>query len=473
MPLKTPPINPAKSKEGDNKAEEKKEILKNEIEEKELEVKEEMSLDKNDLKTDDSVVDSKEEFFRLMSEKIKESPDENLGEKEKNVSSRKKEEDVSSEKVAGVSYGGKVHQYKKMFYSFLFLAVILLVAVFYFSFVRLDITAYADRELVEDNLTFYAYSGETQVNLDRAVEASINRVELEISDIFTSTGEDYLGGEIVGRVTVINDYSRNQPLVATTRLLSSDDKLFRIKNTINVPAGGSVEVDIYSDESSEDLAISPDTFTIPGLWAGLQDQIYAESYEAFELRQDVKRYVSASDIETATNDLKERIINEAKSRAESNTSGRAIFSIDDGSINVEVSKSAGEEAESFEAKIKAIVNIIDLNEDDVVEIISRKLSLLDFDQKLSQIETESLEYELINFNSARSLAEIRVDFLAQTAGGDDVRVINKSHIVNLSERQIRAYLDGLDGLNDYDLSFRPGFIKRSSILSDRINIEYK
>ncbi len=147
MPLKNPKISPAKKSK-------KEEIINPSNSSTSLEF------------AHDESIDSKKEFFRLMAEKIK---DDSSG--------------LFNDKVEGgakSSYSGiKISQYKKMFFRFSFMTLVLLLAVLYLFCVKLDLTVYTNRESVEDSLNFYAYSNAGQVNLDRAVKASINKVELE------------------------------------------------------------------------------------------------------------------------------------------------------------------------------------------------------------------------------------------------------------------------------------------------------
>ncbi len=500
MPLKTPPINPDNSqkkkeleniKEGleslkvyselkndfdqNNFSEESEDIKTDDkLFEKDLSVNEvdldEESVPKGEEFSANESLDSKKEFFRLMAEKIKEEPT--------NLDDLKSEDNKSINTKGDVGNsisGGKVFYYRKMILRFSFLTIILLLAVAYFSLTKLNVITYTDKEVINDNLNFYAYSNDGQVNLERAVKASINRVELDVSETFNSSEEKSLGGEIVGKVKIINEYSKNQPLVATTRLLSSDDKLFRLKNTVNVPAGGSVEVEIYADEPSQELAIAPSKFSIPGLWAGLQDKIYAESYESFELKKEVKKSISQKDIDDATNLLKEKLMVKAQEQVgdKNNLSQKNIFSVDSDGAQIEFSNKAGEEVDTFDGSIKAVVNIITISPDDVIKIVKQKLAILDFDQNLSEVDTDSLEYSLISFNSSKSLAEVKVDFSAKTTSGGEDGLINKKHLVNLNEKQIRAYLDGLDNVKSYELGFWPNFVKRAPMLTNRINVIYK
>lgn len=460
---------------------------------------------KNDLpKSTADSIDSRKEFFRLMAEKIKDK-DFNINKAmaiKEEVNKREEErvyenesgsydkegyeenEHVNDEQmidnneiessVDSVDTRGRsINFYKKIVYRFLFLTVILLIVVFYFSFVKLTLVVYPEKNDISSSLNFYAYADGDRVNLDRAVKSSISKIEIKESAVFQSSGEKNIGGEVVGKVKVINNYSKNQPLVASTRLLSSDDKLFRTKNTVNVPAGGSIEVDVYADSVSEEMAIGPDKFIIPGLWSGIQDKIYAESYQNFEYKKDSKKYIMESDIENALESLNQEIEEQARTKASSaiNSSRQYVIEIDKGSAVVTYGNRVGDEVDSFDLGVKNVVNIISFDTDDVIRLAKQKLSL-ENNNDIPEISADSLSYELVNFDSGKNLSEIKVDFLARTMAAS-TEFINKKHLSNLNQSQIEAYLDNISEIKSYDLIFYPKIIKRSSLLVDKINIEYK
>lgn len=84
-------------------------------------------------------------------------------------------------------------------------------------------------------------------------------------------------GVATGTVTLVNETGAAQPLVATTRLLSEGGVLFRLRDRVTVPAGGTVEAAVYADQPGPSGDIGPSRFTIPGLSPALQASIYARS----------------------------------------------------------------------------------------------------------------------------------------------------------------------------------------------------
>ena len=95
--------------------------------------------------------------------------------------------------------------------------------------------------------------------------------------IFTDYDGEAEDGIARGSVTLVNNYSADQPLVETTRLLSEDGVLFRTDETVTVPAGGSVTVPVYADQAGASGNVGPTKFEIVALWNGLKDNIYGES----------------------------------------------------------------------------------------------------------------------------------------------------------------------------------------------------
>ncbi len=91
-----------------------------------------------------------------------------------------------------------------------------------------------------------------------------------------------------GTVVIYNEYSTSsQALVATTRLETSDGKIYRINKQVTVPGfttsgtvvtPGSVEVSVTADQAGEKYNIGPSDFTIPGFAGSAKfSKFYARS----------------------------------------------------------------------------------------------------------------------------------------------------------------------------------------------------
>ena len=86
-----------------------------------------------------------------------------------------------------------------------------------------------------------------------------------------------------GSVTVYNAQEKPQELIKNTRFQTPDGLIFRIRDSITVPAGsaaapGELVVTVYADAGGESYNIGPSTFTLPGLAGSATfEKVYAKS----------------------------------------------------------------------------------------------------------------------------------------------------------------------------------------------------
>ena len=129
------------------------------------------------------------------------------------------------------------------------------------------------------NIIVYSQRTKTEINITETVSAKILEQTLSGNQTFApktiATMDDFATGE----VTIINNSSQNLKLVAPTRLLSADNKLFRLTQQTIVPANQKVVAKVKADKVGADYDIPATTFTIPGLSAILQKNVYAQSSE--------------------------------------------------------------------------------------------------------------------------------------------------------------------------------------------------
>lgn len=372
-----------------------------------------------------------------------------------------------------------INLYRKIALSFVLATVILIVVIFYFSFVNLTIVLIPSQERISDSLIFDVYDEnlkEESFLENNSVKGIVEQIKIKESKIYLSTDTEIIGEEVSGKVIIINNYNKNQPLVATTRLLSPDNKLFRIKETVSVPAGGSVEAEVYADDPSEAMAIGPTRFTIPGLWAGLQEKIYAESKIKFNYGKQVKKYIKQSDIDKAVKDLKGVLIKEAEKKFGDNYKGhdKVIYNIDENSVSAEVDGKVGEEKEKFKVNIEALVTIVAFSKEQAGNLARNKLlTIIPSSKNLIDFDINNILFNLNNLDFNNGLATIKSSFDGKMMLTDNADIIDRHKIVGLTENQLKDYLDNFQEIAGYDLIFRPSFKKKVPNLADRIKIEIK
>ncbi len=109
--------------------------------------------------------------------------------------------------------------------------------------------------------------------------------EEEITKNYLASGKSKIADKKArGVVTIYNQSSKKQPLIATTRIMTKDGKVFRLIKNVMVPSKnkdnspGEVIVGVVADKAGEDFNIGPSKFTIPGLEGSpIYKDIYAKS----------------------------------------------------------------------------------------------------------------------------------------------------------------------------------------------------
>ena len=107
-----------------------------------------------------------------------------------------------------------------------------------------------------------------------------------------ASGKEQVSLRAEGKIFVYNKSESLQRLIKNTRFESPDGLVYRIKESIEVPAAkkdskgvsvpGSVVADVFADSTGEKFNIKPTKFTVPGLKGSDQfDNVYGESTVAF------------------------------------------------------------------------------------------------------------------------------------------------------------------------------------------------
>lgn len=367
--------------------------------------------------------------------------------------------------------------YRRLAFSFVALTLILAAAVLYFGLAKLTIVIIPAQEKITDSSTVEIVSQTNDSTLaPEQIYGLVKQVSVEQLREFSVGGKEILGQEVNGKITIINNYIKNQPLVATTRLLSSDNKLFRLKNTVNVPAGGKVEAEVYADMAKPEMTVGPGKFTLPGLWAGLQDKIYAESQEPMKYSQKIKYVIKQNDIDNAVSQLKNELLAKAKNQVGQayRDYAQALFVVDNNSVTQEVGGKVGEEKEKFSLKMKIMVTVVAFADEKIYNQVKIKLAAaLADDKEISKFNREDLSYGLESFNLTQGSAAVKVDSAAQAALKDGTKIIKKNNLAGLSHEELKAYLNSLPEVAGYQIKFFPSFVKKAPDLVDRIRVEIR
>jgi len=300
----------------------------------------------------------------------------------------------------------------------------------------------------------------------------------EISRQFPSTGKKSVSNQKAkGTITIYNEYGTDpQPLVPTTRFLSSDGKIFRLVKGVTVPGTakvgvetkpGVVEAEVVADSSGADYNIGPGTFTIPGFKDSGNDKytkFYAKSTSAMTgggSKSDEAKVVSEEDINAAKNKLQGELKEAVKKKLKETAGGTVILdeSIQLGEATYKVSNSVEEMSDKFEVKAEVKAEAIVFSESDVKEVVN-KIIARTADGKIDMGgKSVSLEYGHADVDFKLGTVEIKVHGAGKL--DPNINLANlKKEILGKTNEEVGEYLSSFSYVETVEVIYWPSFINK-------------
>lgn len=153
-------------------------------------------------------------------------------------------------------------------------------ALFAFSGAEVTVTATENQTAVAGEFLATGSTGD--------LPFEILTVEKLASVSVESEGTETVNQSAQGTITIENKQDVAQQLIKNTRFETPDGLIFRIRDSVTVPAArggtpGTLDTTVYADATGESYNVGPTTFTLPGLAGGATfTQVTARSSEAMK-----------------------------------------------------------------------------------------------------------------------------------------------------------------------------------------------
>lgn len=365
--------------------------------------------------------------------------------------------------------------YNKIVAGFVIMTGLLLICIVYFSFAHTTIAITS--KPVQQAITLTATMADLKgVIVVTDVEGSKQADSLK--------GTSSQAGKASGTVTLENHYSKDQPLVETTRLLSKEGVLFRTKKTVTVPTGGSVAVPVAADQEGVAGDIGPSTFEVVALWDGLKKDIYGTSSAAMTGGTTTIATVTADDIATVQKNLTEDLLNQAKTTLETATATASnlpenAYAINSPTIIATLQKDVdakdGDVVDHLTATQKLTVGEVVVDKAVLTDFISSHLTAavpagITLDSNTSAVDSGDLDITVSNISSDRSSADLAINVTATGRLTKDAEVLQPKNFVKKSDGDIRSYLAGLDGVATVSIHFSPFWTHTAPASANNITV---
>ena len=260
--------------------------------------------------------------------------------------------------------------YRTIAVSFLVVTLVLLGIIIFFTSKKATIVVVAKTDNKNVNLDIGVAKQKTN---GLSIAGIVTTTEFKWSQKYFPTGNKTTQGLAVGSVTIYNETNAAQPLVKTTRLLTSAGVLFRLSEKVVVPAKGQVVTNVYADQPGASGNIGPSKFTIPGLNEDKQKVIYADSSKDMVGGVRTVGVLSAEDLKSAEADYVEKV----KQAIDSSLGQNGIFKqklVFVPNHNVTADRKVGEEITEFNLSGTSTVIIVFYNSDDLKSVLGKEIS---------------------------------------------------------------------------------------------------
>lgn len=363
--------------------------------------------------------------------------------------------------------------YRRIAVTFVFVVAAALIAVLYLSTVQAVIHVNS----TQTSITTEFVAGVSEIADVSEIRGRVVSGVLGKTQTITPTSETAsmknVEGVATGMVTISNDLTFDQGLVATTRLLSSGGKLFRLTDAVTVPAGGSVTAEVYADEEGASGDIAPTTFTIPGLSDVRQASVTAESFEAFTGGVTRVAIVSQEDIDEAVAQVQASLENDAQSMLATEVGGafsEAVYltAVQEQSVSIEPDS----EAASFDVALTIKVVGVFYDRATLETIALRKLyEGLGQGQTFVSVDPSMIEVTLDAVDEEAKEANLHVSLSAQAINSQTSQALEVDRFVGMEEQEVQDLLISEGVATAVDVKFFPFWISHVPRLKDHIYIE--
>lgn len=324
--------------------------------------------------------------------------------------------------------------------------------------------------------------------LDSKALAIPNQIFIQKKNLeakFLATGKKQVERKAAGAMIIYNSYSSDpQPLVANTRFLSPEGKIFRLVKSITVPGAkisegkinpSSIGADVIADQPGSDYNIGPTKlFNIPGFKGTAKYQsFYGESREAMSggFIGEVA-YPTAGDISAAKKELAEKLKDGLKTAIFSQIPSE--FKILPDAVSASITKQTVKEETDSENKFSIFaegeIKAVGFREEDALKVLIARAQ----DEKGRDFEVVSrqLNYGTVRIDFSSGKMSFLVDFktdLRHKVDADDLR----GRIAGKSESELRAIIFSLPGADSADILLWPFWVNKVPSKLSKITIKIK
>lgn len=371
--------------------------------------------------------------------------------------------------ISSTNTNQPVRFYKIVALSFLFLTILLLGLITFVSSKRADVTIITRSDNVD---AAFSFDVGTDVE-NMPVKANVTSTMITVNKTYSPKGERQIVGKSTGMVTIYNDSKIPQPLVVTTRLLTSAGVLYRMKNSTTVPAQGKIDVEVYADKEGQTGDARMEQFTIPGLNPVRQKEVYAKSDKFVIGGMKTVGIVSSEDIQKGTAEVLQELKQAGQDEfAKKYSDKKAVTTI--AQYVVEPDKKVGTETDSFVLTGKATVVAVVYDDKEMNKYANELLNKQIVDNsEILESTADAPSVTIENFDMSKGTASVKVLQNGVVNIDPNSRELQKIMFFGKTEDELRRYLLSLSHIQNVEVKFKPFWNSTVPHVADHVNVVVK
>lgn len=361
--------------------------------------------------------------------------------------------------------------YQRIAVAFVGVTFLLLLSVLYLSISRATIKIIPNPKLITVNAVADVVASPTT---DGQIAGLVKQKTFEATKAFTlpSEGAQAVEAKASGIITISNNTTTPQLLVATTRMLSETGVLFRLDKAVSVPAKGNVDAAVHADQAGKSGEIGPSKFTIPGLNPTLQQQITGASVSPMVGGVQYVRSLSDKDVNDAASSLTLDILSNAKAEFLVGVDGALTgtsFTVDVVSqkTDVPVGTKTGTFSLTLSLKITAVYYQGELVKTYAQNLFTKRIPE---GYEATRVNVDGIQVKVESADPKTGEARLSIYLDGNARISLESSALNKDRFVGRSPGEVLTLLRSNEGVREVTVSFTPFWLKRIPNLKDHLKI---
>lgn len=363
-------------------------------------------------------------------------------------------------------------------------AVVILGVVIFITTGKAQVTIKPNSQTLDLSLNVFASDNTSAVNLSTmAVPGQLFNIPKTVSQDFTATGHVDVAQKARGTITVYNELTTDQPLIATTRFESVDHHIFHTLTSLIVPASktvsgklvpGSKDVQVIADKAGAEYNVPAGLFTVPAF----KEQGNTEKYQKVYGQSTVQMtggtsgqstVVTDADLNTAKQTLTTQLTTSIQDELKSQINGLKIINDSQVVISSPVSTSPTDaKASTFTVNLSGSLKTVGFKESDIQALIAEYVNA----QKNMTVLSDklTLEYSNAHWDDTKN----GLSFTVHVTGPGYAKVDQQKIITDLlgkNDAEMRAYLGAITGISSAHVSLSPFWVRSIPKSQDRVSVD--